>query len=93
MDTDTQKVTRSVKPDITHQIKSYSNVKTIWRSVYTCFSVFAGIGASQGNLAQIHQIFGRDTQKIIQRVKPQTPHQIKPHIKRPSEDQVTLALV
>ena len=62
MGTDTEKVTHSVKLPITHEIKSYSNVKIIWGSIYTCFRLVAGIGASQGNLAPIHQIFGRDTQ-------------------------------
>ena len=47
MDTDTKKVTDSVKPHITHQMKSYSNVKTILGSIYIYFKLVAGIGASQ----------------------------------------------
>ena len=74
---DAQKVLQSVQLHISHQMKPCSMVKTFRASSYTCFSVFAGIGASQGNLAQIHQIIGRDTQKIIQRVKPQISYQMK----------------
>ena len=73
-----KKVTHSVKPHITHQMKSYSNVKTILGSIYIYFNLVAGIGASQWNVAQIHQIFGRDTQKITKIVKPKISHQIKP---------------
>ena len=78
MGTDTEKVTHSVKLAITHEMKSCSNVKTIWGSIYACFRLVAGIGASQRNLAPMHQIFGRDTQKIIQSMKLQISHQIKP---------------
>ena len=49
MDRDTLKAIQSVKFDISHQIKSYSRVKAICRSSYTCFSIF-------GELGQVGQI-------------------------------------
>ena len=42
------------------------------------FLCICKIGASWGNLAQIPQIMGRDTQKVIQSVKFHTSHQMKP---------------
>ena len=77
MGTDIQKITQSFKLHITHQMKLYSNVKTIGGSI-TCFSVFEGIGKSQGNLAQMPEIMGRDSQKTIKRVKPHISNQMKP---------------
>ena len=49
MDRDTLKAIQSVKFHISHQIKSYSRVKAICRSRYTCFSIF-------GELGQVGQI-------------------------------------
>ena len=40
MGINTQRVIQSVKFHISHQMKPYSNVKVIWGSGYTCFSIF-----------------------------------------------------
>ena len=40
INTDTQEVIQSVKLHISHQVKPYSNVETIWGLIYTCFSIF-----------------------------------------------------
>ena len=44
MGRDTKKFIESVKFQISHQMKSYWSVKTICRSSYTCFSIFAELG-------------------------------------------------
>ena len=44
MGRDTQKVIQSVKFHISHQIKPYSRVKTIWWLIYTCFSILVKLG-------------------------------------------------
>ena len=44
MGRDTLKAIQSVKFHITHQMKSYSRVKAICRSSYTCFSMFVELG-------------------------------------------------
>ena len=49
MGRDTLKAIQSVKFHISHQMKSYSRVKAIYRSSYTCFSIF-------GELRQVGQI-------------------------------------
>ena len=49
----------------------------IWRSIYTFFLFIYSIGASSQNLAQLPQIMGRDTQKVIQSVKFSISHQMK----------------
>ena len=41
------------------------------------FLCICEIGASWGNVAQIPQIMGRDTQEVIQSVKFHTSHQVK----------------
>ena len=51
--------------------------KMLGGSIYTCSSVFLKLGQVGGNLAQIPQIMGRDTQKVIQSVKFHTSHQMK----------------
>ena len=40
MNINTYKVVQKVKLQILHQMKPYSNVKTIWGLTYICFSVF-----------------------------------------------------
>ena len=44
MGADIQKVIEKVKLHISHQMKTYSNVKTIRGLIYTCFNVFWGLG-------------------------------------------------
>ena len=44
MGRDTLKAIESVKFHISHQMKSYSRVKAICRSSYTCFSMFRELG-------------------------------------------------
>ena len=44
------------------------------------FSCICEIGASRVNLAKIRQIMGRDSQKVIQSVKFQISHQMKPYL-------------
>ena len=80
MGTNTQKVIYSVKLHISHQMKPYLSVKPIWGSIYTCF-LYLQIVASSQNLAQLPQIMGRITQKVIQIVKFYISHQMKPYSK------------
>ena len=44
MGINTQKVIQSVKFYILHQLKTYSSIKTICGSSYTCFSIFGELG-------------------------------------------------
>ena len=73
MDINTPKVIQIVKFHISHQMKSYSSVKTICGSSYTCFSMF-GVGASWGDWTQIASIIGTNTQKVIHGVKLHISH-------------------
>ena len=41
---DTLKAIQSVKLQISHQMKSYSRVKSICRSSYSCFSILGELG-------------------------------------------------
>ena len=44
----TQKVNPNVKLYISHQMKSYSNIKTIWRLIYIWFGVFMALRQIDG---------------------------------------------
>ena len=59
MNTDTKKVTHSVKPHITHQMKSYSNVKTILGSIYIYYKLVAGLG-------QVNEMWPKYTKYLIE---------------------------
>ena len=69
-----QKIIKSVKLHISHQMKPYSRVKTIFRFSYTCFNIF-------GELGQVEKIGPKcptsltDTQKVIKSAKLHISHQ------------------
>ena len=68
-------VIQNVKLHIWYQMKSYSNVKAIWESIYTCFVNWD----KSGKLGPNNPIMGINTQKFIQSVKFHISHQTKPY--------------
>ena len=62
INTDIQKVIKSVKLHISHQVKPYASVKAICRFSYTCFNIFGELGQTEKigpkcptSSAQIHR--------------------------------------
>ena len=52
-----QEVIQCVKLYISHQVKPYSNVKTIWGLIYICFIVFGALGQT-GEIGPNYPIYG-----------------------------------
>ena len=69
MGTNTQKIIQSVKLHISHQMNPYSNVMTIWVSIYTCLPGFAELRQVREIRPQNPKNIVTDTQKDIQTLK------------------------
>ena len=80
MNSNTPKVIKSVKLNISHQMMPYSSVKTICGSSYTYFSIIGELGQVGGDWDQIRPIIGTTIEKIIHSVKLHISQQMKPYL-------------
>ena len=71
-------VIQSVKLHISHQMKSYSNVKAIWESIYTCFCVPVELGQVRETRPKLPKSWA-SIHRVIQSVKFHISHQVKPY--------------
>ena len=77
MGTDIQKITQSVKPHITRQMKPYSNVIRPYEGQLPVL-VYLQYWGKSGRFYPNTLKQSRDMQKIIQSVRPYISHQMKP---------------
>ena len=70
---------QSLQIHLLHLMRSYSSLKAIWGLGYTCFRVFGSNEAIWVNCAQIPQMMGWDTQKIIQGLQVFNSYQMRPY--------------
>ena len=80
MNSNTAKVIKSVKLNISHQTMPYSSVKTICGSSYTYFSIFGELGQVGEIGSKSPPIIGTNTRKVIHSVKLHISHQMKPNL-------------